>query len=377
MGLGALLPAAVRAGAAPVRFAVAAGEPGRFMAWPANNGLWSWENGREILVGYSDGPWEAKEGHQVGSPQINRLARSLDGGLTWSQETPEPFVGREGAAAEVIEPIRFDRPDTAVRVVAGSARRGPDRLGRFFVSEDRGRGWRGPFRFNGLQDEPELDGLVLTSRTSMVVSGDGSILLLLSAQDPRLGRHSSRLDKTFVVRSDDGGRRFGFVSWVVPWSDRFRAVMPSTVAIGSGRLITVLRRKDPRAGEDHPNWIDAYASTDGGAHWGFLSRVGETGAHNGNPGALARLRDGRLACAYGNRSRREMLLRVSADGGRSWGPERLIRSNPFGFDLGYPQMVQNHRGELVVLYYLATQERPHSFIEAALLPDAGAGLTLA
>jgi hypothetical protein len=31
----------------------------------------------------------------------------------------------------------------------------------------------------------------------------------------------------------------------------------------------------------------------------------------------------------------------------------------------------------VVLYYLATQERPHSFIEAALLPDAGAGLTLA
>ena len=54
-------------------------------------------------------------------------------------------------------------------------------------------------------------------------------------------------------------------------------------------------------------WIDAYRSTDDGASWSFLSRVGETGGWNGNPPALARLRDGRLCCAYGNRSRRQML----------------------------------------------------------------------
>jgi hypothetical protein len=113
--------------------------------------------------------------------------------------------------------------------------------------------------------------------------------------------------------------------------------------------------------------VDLFASSDGGRNWSWRSRVGETGLHNGNPPALTLLRDGRLACVYGNRTRRQILLRTSADGGRSWSGERLIRANPFSYDLGYPQAAQNHRGELVVLYYLATEDRPHSYIEAALL----------
>jgi hypothetical protein len=35
--------------------------------------------------------------------------------------------------------------------------------------------------------------------------------------------------------------------------------------------------------------------------------------------------------------------------------------------MGYPQIGQNDRGELVILYYLATAERPASFIEASLV----------
>jgi len=138
------------------------------------------------------------------------------------------------------------------------------------------------------------------------------------------------------------------------------------VRLPSGELRTALRRRDPR-GEDSANWVDLFASADGGRSWSWLSRVGETGLHNGNPPALTLLRDGRLACAYGNRTHRQRLLRTSADGGRSWSEERLIRANPFSSDLGYPQLVQNHRGDLVVIYYLATEERPHSSIEAALL----------
>jgi hypothetical protein len=98
----------------------------------------------------------------------------------------------------------------------------------------------------------------------------------------------------------------------------------------------------------------------------LLSRVGETGNRNGNPAALIRLRDGRLACAYANRSRRQILVRLSADGGRSWAEERVIRTNPFSHDIGYPQMAQNQRGEIVLVYYLATEARPQSYIEAAL-----------
>ncbi len=353
---------------AAIRHIVAAGTPGRFLAWPANNGLWSWEGGREILVGFSEGPWVQKEGHQIGDPQSQHLLRTLDGGESWLRESPEPYVGREGDPLPLERPVRFDNPDLALRVAADGGRLPKRRLGRFFLSQDRGRQWQGPFTFDGLEQAPELDRLVLTSRTSYVAMGPSSLLVLLSARDPRLGRLSGRLDKTFVARSDDGGRHFRFAAWIVPWSDAYRAVMPSTVQLAPGRLLTVLRRRDPRAGEDRLCWLDAYSSIDGGTSWAFLSRVGETGLQNGNPGALVRLRDGRLACAYADRSRRALLLRLSADDGRSWGPEALVRSNPFSSDIGYPQMAQNHRGELVVIYYLARPERPHAYIEAALVP---------
>ena len=363
--LGLLLPART-APTVLARVTVAA-EPGRFLAWPANNGIWGWDGGRELLVGFHDGPWQEKEGHKVGHPQVQRLARSLDGGRSWQQETPSPYVGREGAPMPLLKPIRFDDPDLAIRVVADGKGTAQDRLGRFFVSRNRGRSWQGPFRFEGLEGTPELRDLILTSRTAVRPTGANGAQFLLSARDPRLRRHSNRLDKTFVAETRDGGRRFRFVSWVVPWSDPYRAVMPSLVDLGDGRLVVALRRRDPRAPEDTPSWIDAYASGDGGRSWHFLSRVGQTGAHNGNPAALARLHDGRLAATYANRSQRAMVLRLSDDEGRSWGPPLLLRANPSNLDMGYPQMAVNDRGELVVIYYLATAERPHSFLEATVV----------
>jgi hypothetical protein len=43
--------------------------------------------------------------------------------------------------------------------------------------------------------------------------------------------------------------------------------------------------------------VDAYGSADSGRTWTFLSRVGESGGkeQNGNPPALAALKDGRIA----------------------------------------------------------------------------------
>lgn len=350
------------------RLVSVAAEPGRFLAWPANAGLWRWSEGREILVGFVDGPWQDRpDGHKVGNPQVQRLARSLDGGLSWSIETPDPYVGREGPLRDLARPIHFEAPDLALRVVGDGRNRPDERLGRFFVSMDRGHSWQGPFRFNGLERAPQLRGLVLTSRTSVRITGPESAQLLLSARDPRLGRHSNRLDKTFVVQTEDGGRSWRFLSWVVPWSDPYRAVMPSLVELGGERLVVALRRRDPRPDPETPSWIDAYGSEDDGRSWRFLSRVGETGVHNGNPPALALLPDGRLACVYADRSRQAMLLRLSGDQGRSWGPPLLIRANPFHQDMGYPQLTVNQRGELVAIYYLATAERPHSHLEAAIL----------
>src|SRR5882672_10185573 len=64
--------------------------PGRFGGWPANHGIWSW--GNEILVGFSagyhkdNGPNRHNIDHD--KPEEHLLARSRDGGKTWSIENP-------------------------------------------------------------------------------------------------------------------------------------------------------------------------------------------------------------------------------------------------------------------------------------------------
>src|SRR6187549_224353 len=65
-------------------------KPGRFGGWPANHGIWSW--GDEILVGFSagffkdNGPGRHAIDHN--RPEEHLLARSRDGGQTWSIENP-------------------------------------------------------------------------------------------------------------------------------------------------------------------------------------------------------------------------------------------------------------------------------------------------
>src|SRR5438093_13525953 len=65
-------------------------EPGRFGGWPANHGIWSW--GNEILVGFSRGYYKdlGPTRHNIDRerPEEHLLARSLDGGETWTVENP-------------------------------------------------------------------------------------------------------------------------------------------------------------------------------------------------------------------------------------------------------------------------------------------------
>ena len=69
-------------------------EPGRFGGWPANHGMWIW--GNELLVGFSAGYYKdnGPNYHAIDhdKPEEHLLARSLDGGLTWTIENP----GRAG-----------------------------------------------------------------------------------------------------------------------------------------------------------------------------------------------------------------------------------------------------------------------------------------
>jgi hypothetical protein len=347
-----------------IRYVTVAASKGRFFGWPANNGMWKWDNGREILVGFTNGPFEDQDGHNIGKPQLTNLARSMDGGKTWKRTDPDNFVGDGGNPKTSPGNVQFGHPDFALRVAAKGYHGTNDDKGRFFYSYDRGKKWSGPYRFNGLNDDKNLQGVEITSRTNYMVTGANSIQIYMTARKKDI-KYASRLDKPFIAESTDGGKTFHFVCWAVPWTDQHRAVMPSVVRSAAGNLLMAARRRNPR-NDDQSCWIDAFESRDNGHSWSFLSKVGDTGLHNGNPPGLTALKDGRLACCYANRSLSQLLIRFSEDGGSSWGDEIVIRDNPYSYDMGYPQLLQNDAGEMVALYYIATEERQHSYIEAAI-----------
>ena len=95
-------------------------EPGRFAGWPANHGIWSW--GDEILVGFSRG-YDKDNGADYhidpDRPEDFLLARSKDGGATWSIEEPKPpgaLVGTRGMRHAAMPPgIAEERPVPAPR----------------------------------------------------------------------------------------------------------------------------------------------------------------------------------------------------------------------------------------------------------------------
>jgi hypothetical protein len=374
----AILGMAALSDAESIRHGIAAAEEGKFFGWPSNNGVWTWDNGKEILVGYSYQDFVEQKGHNIKgltgtSPDIiTRMARSTVGGHTWKNEDPENFVGDGKASVPSPGGIDFDAPGFAMRVVGIGYHGAYDENGSFFVSYNRGKDWQGPFQFNGLMEDPNLKGEDNTSRTAYVVTGPDSCLLFMSTR----GKQPSDdyMDKTYVAETTDGGKSFHFVSWVVPQPDPYRAVMPAVSRLEDGTIVATLRRRDVKndpKGSKGFAWVDCYSSKDNGRNWSFMSRVGETGKANGSPPALTVLKDGRLVCVYGNRSNSKILASVSADGGKTWDAEVVLRDDfqrdKFGDNnIGYPRVAVNHENHVVALYYWATKEMPQHHIPATI-----------
>ena len=67
-----------------------------------------------------------------------------------------------------------------------------------------------------------------------------------------------------------------------------------------------------------------------------------------------------------------MMIRLSSDGGNTWGDELVARDDfqrgeDNTSDMGYPRLVTNHANNLVVMYYWATKEKPQGHIAATIL----------
>lgn len=352
-----------KAAPAKVEHAVVYRERGRFGGWPANHGIWCW--GDEILVGFSRGYYKDRGPyHHIdkSKPEEYLLARSRDGGATWSIEEPQPpgaLLGTlgmrhgimpDGKTDEVLlelrEPINFTHPDFAMTVRMEETNKGTS---RFYYSYNRGHAWRGPYRL------PLFGQKGVMARTDYLVNGPGDCTLFLTAS-----KSNSKEGRPFCARTTDGGLTWNFVSFIGPEPIGY-AIMPSTVRVSSNELVTMIRRLDPPK-----SWIDAFSSPDNGRSWTFLSTP-EPDTGEGNPPSLLRLRDGRLALIYGRRAVPfGIRARLSADHGKTWSGPIVIREDAGGRDIGYVRSVLRRDGKVVAVYYYHEQSDPTRFIAATI-----------
>ena len=339
-------------------------EPGRFGGWPANHGIWSW--GDEMLVGFSAGYHQDRgpNRHAIDPQRAEEhlLARSLDGGQTWSIENPAkqgalipagnalhgmtPPGLKEKPWQECAGGIDFSHPDFAMTLRMTDVDSGPS---RFYYSTDRGKSWQGPFRL------PMFDQLGIAARTDYVVNGKDDCFLFLTAAKP-----NGQEGRPFCARTLDGGQTWRFVSWINETPDGF-AIMPSTIRLSDTSLLTAVRR---RSGPKR--WIETYRSPDDGQTW-HLDTTPAPNLGEGNPPSMIRLSDGRVCLTYGYRSAPfGIRARLSGDNGRTWSDEIILRDDGGGRDVGYPRSVQRPDGMVVTVYYIHDTSKGNRYIAATI-----------
>jgi hypothetical protein len=340
--------------------------------WQIMEVMATWQWGDELLVGYTSGTAQfIQPGHQVNyiNPHLSHLARSEDGGETWLDWMPADYVGNTGYMAEdavaLTGGIDFMSAGFVMRI-EGNGYHGNSGQ-QWFYSLNKGFSWKGPYTFGNLLSHPELIGKEFTSRTGYLVNSSSECFLFLSVRNSESKKLDvSTSDKVFLAKTSDGGISFEFVSWVVPPTDPYRAVMPSPVRISHNKIVVALRRKN----NEEVCWVDCYSSENNGQSWEFLSKVGDTRGSNGNPPAMIRMADGRLCCVFGNRDRRVMLAMYSEDEGKTWGMEQVLREGLKSIngcaDLGYPRLFQRLDGKMVVVYFWCSPEKPETHLEATI-----------
>lgn len=342
--------------------------PGRFAGWPANHGIWSW--GDEILVGFSAGyhkdlgPTRHNIDHD--RPEEHLLARSKDGGKSWTIENPAKqgvLVGTRGMRHGTVPPdatepepvacpggIDFSHPDFAMTCRMAGVQMG---VSRFYYSYDRGHSWKGPFLLP-LFGQPGI-----AARTDYVVDGPRECMLFLTAS-----KRNEREGRPICVRTTDGGKSWTLVSTIGPEPTGY-SIMPSTVRLSPRELLTAVRRAEE--GDHRRSWIETWRSSDNGASWSDRSEpVPDTG--EGNPPHLLKLVDGRLCLTYGRRAPPHGIFAIlSGDGGKTWSEPITLRDDGGGRDIGYPRSIQRRDGKVVTVYYFWDEKTGHErYLEASI-----------
>ena len=338
-----------------VDHAVVYREEGRYAGWPANSGIWSWDD--EIVVGFTVAylSYTGEGSYPIDrqKPRVERQARSTDGGKTWTIEVPS-FLTEAGEMKKAVspsEPVDFKQPNFAMRFQMKGSNEGES---SFLWSNDRCKTWNGPFTL------PMFSRNDILARTDYLIEGQHEMLAFLTSS-----KDWGREGWPFCARTTDGGVTWDFVSWIgdQPKGTGY-SIMPTTVRLSDTELYTYIRcRRGERPDRDY--FMQPYRSMDNGLSWELEAENRITGT--GNPVHMIKLKDGRLALTYGFRGEPYSIrARLSSDGGKTWTPDIFLRKDGVAWDLGYTRTVQRADGKIVTCYYFNTVEQPERFIGATI-----------
>ncbi|MDZ7693655.1 MAG: sialidase family protein [Balneolaceae bacterium] len=339
-----------------------------YAGWPANHGIWSWDD--EILFGFVKADHEQEAGglhtYDQSTTRI-KYARSLDGGKTWTikdaYEAGQTGRGYDHELSEdeattpreMKEPIEdFTDPNFILTFLREDNDHGPS---HFYYSNDKGASWEGPFRF------PDLGTPGVATRTDYIVNGEKDLGVFLT-----VAKENGNEGRVAYARTQDGGLNWEIVSWIGPEPQGFD-IMPSSVRLSDTEIYTTIRSRTPEG----LDLITAYRSEDNGETWQQMPNpVFDTG-RGGSPPSLVQMEDGRLALAYIYRSEygSRVNIRLSEDNGETWSDEIMLRGGDGASrDAGYPRMVQRPDGKLLMVYYwnhaLRDDATPYRYIAATL-----------
>jgi hypothetical protein len=341
-------------------------EPGRYAGWPANGGFWIW--GDSLAVSFECGWFKDKpdweDGHARDMDRSNEdiVARSSDGGLTWTHKTC-PAMSSDDGMVMLKEEMDFSKEGFAFKC-QGS---------RFYYTYDYGKSWAGPFELN-IKGRP-FDDDHIESHTCYLPTGDKEGYFFFGVEP------DGAEDRFYCAKTTDGGKSFQFLGWISPSIEDApkyeRWAVYSAVEVSKGHLIAALRRKiDKRGGKvERLNWIDVYQSKDAGKTWSFLGKIADTDVvnsdFNGNPPSVIKLKDGRLAVTYGFRGRpTAMCAKLSKDNGKTWGDVVILRRGSRNWDFGYSRSLQKPDGRVITVYYWATPEHRNQYLTATIWDPA-------
>lgn len=341
-------------------------QDGKFAGWPANNGIWNWDD--EIFVGFVVADHLERRGHTYDQKtSLYKYGRSFDGGETWriedAFEAGKTTISHDHKAIEnsheildLREPIDFEDSNLVFTLSRGTNHNGPS---HFYYSYNKGENFKGPFKF------PDLNTNGVAARTDYIVNSNNEAFVFVTA-----AKTNEKEGRIAMFKTEDGGLTWNNHSWIGDEPDGFN-IMSSSIRVNQDTLLTVIRSREFSPRRDY---LSSFISYDNGENWVKLDEpVHDTGS-GGSPPALLKLTDGRLALSYIYRSSNgsRVHLKFSENNGHSWGNEITIRSGDYASpDVGYPRMIQRKDGKLVIVYYwnhtLNRFYKPYRYIASSIV----------